>query len=164
MKPTWLLAFKIFIVLFWITMLFSLIRDLLFGNYKLEYILEDINLDLFLLCSPLSILFEKFYKKRSLIVTYFLCFSLYMVSYASFGFFTQYISDLKYNIHFTHWYELVFHRKTLHISLSFVLMGFGLYGLISYFQNNYQKAISCFIIFFLGSILFVLVGGRIFCC
>ncbi len=42
MKPTWFLAFKIFIVLFWITMLFLIIEDFLFRNYKLT---DNINLN-----------------------------------------------------------------------------------------------------------------------
>ncbi|WP_147289795.1 hypothetical protein [Helicobacter sp. MIT 14-3879] len=156
---TWLLALKVFISLFWITMLFSIIEDFLFRNYKLAEI--DL-MDLFVLCSPLSILFEKFYTKRSLMVTYFLCFFFYMVFYASFSFFIEYISYLKYNYHFTQLYDLVFNGKTLYISLSVMFIGFGLYGLISYFQNNYQRAKLCFIFFFASLIPFILVGNMIF--
>ena len=159
MKLTWLLAFKVFIVLFWITMLFSIINDFLFRNYKLAEI--DL-MDLFVLCSPLSILFEKFYIKRSLIVIYFLCFSFYMVSYAYFSFLAEYISDLKHNYHFTHLYDLAFNGKQLYISLMSVFIGFGLCRLISYSQDNYKRAKICFIFFFASLIPLILIGNMIF--
>ncbi|MCX2683920.1 hypothetical protein OQH60_08635, partial [Campylobacter sp. MIT 21-1685] len=74
MKFTWLLAFKIFIVLLWILCMIVFMSGAINSQRTFLELLDwDIALIfVIILLGCLSVILEKFYKKKSLMIIYFL--------------------------------------------------------------------------------------------
>ena len=159
MKFSWLLAFKIFIVLFWIMGMVGFIAAAI-DNRKTFLEILNVHWDIFIiiLLGCISVILDFVFKNKNIMIDYFLIFFFYIILQSFFTLFTEYFSFLKYNYHWTHLYEFTINGETRYIALWFMFIGIYLCGFISYFQKNYKRAKVCLAFCFINYIPFALVG------
>lgn len=164
-KLTWILVFKIFIVLFWTFGMVGFI-GMVIDNQKtfLELLTrwDIVLIFIVILLGCLSVVLDFFFRDKRIMTDYFLSFFLLIVCFLFISIFMQYIRFLEYRFIFTNLLSLVLFEQTIYLSLWFVYLGFALCGIISYFQKNYKRATLCFAFCFISFIPFMLKGQMVF--
>ncbi|MCX2683905.1 hypothetical protein OQH60_08540, partial [Campylobacter sp. MIT 21-1685] len=114
-KMTWLLAFKIFIVLFWSLGMVGFI-DAAIDNQKtfLELLArwDIVFVFVTILLGCISIILDCIFKNKNIMVSYFFIFFLSVILITSFGLFKEYLSFVEYGYRWTHWYEFTTNGET----------------------------------------------------
>lgn len=162
-KFTWLLALKIFIVLFWTLGMIGFIFETI-NNPKTFLEILSIHWVLFtaIFLGCISVILDFFFKEKEIMIDYFLSFFLLTICFIFINMCIEYIRFLKYGFIFTSLFYWIMSRETIYLALWFVYFGFALCGTISYFQKNYKRAIPCFAFCCINFIPFTLRGQIVF--
>ena len=160
MKLTWLLAFKVFIVLFWIGNLLLLIIAGLESRRGIMYLfLNDFMFDFFFIigiCGAFSLMLEKFYE--NIMFKYFIL-SFLLVSCYFFLFITlQFVGVAKSSLKGIY---LSLNGLLIHYCINFIFFCLSVFGIYSLFRNNTKFLYICFLCTLLYLFMYVFFYGAI---
>lgn len=111
-----------------------------------------------ILLGCISVILDFIFKEKNIMLSYFFIFFFYIILQSFFMLFTEYLSFLKYNYHWTHLYEFTINGETRYFALWFAFIGIYSCGIVSYFQKNYQRAKVCLAFCFINYVPFVVMG------
>lgn len=153
MKFTWLLAFKIFIALFWLVIIVLLLFAVINSSKGIVYYLfNDFMFQYFLLIGflgLLSIALEKFYS--NIIFKYFI-FSFFLASCYCFLCITfEFMGVAKSNLKGIY---LTFNSLLIHYCINCIFFCLSIFGIYNLFRNNVKFLYICFTLLYLFMYIF----------